>query len=99
MIEKLHIAALLPELILLVMAMLIAMIDLYDTSVRRHTTYVLTLMTLVLVLDLLLLLLSLPLSSSLLLSSNVTFQSSEPPNASILAVSVSPSAMAPCFSK
>ena len=49
MIEKLHIAALFPELILLVMAMAIAMIDLFDTSVRRHTTYVLTLMTLVLV--------------------------------------------------
>jgi NADH-quinone oxidoreductase subunit N len=49
MIEKLNIAALLPELILVVMAMAIAMIDLFDTSVRRHTTYVLTLMTLVLV--------------------------------------------------
>ena len=49
MIEKLNIAALLPELILLVMAMVIAMIDLFDTSVRRHNTYVLTLMTLGLV--------------------------------------------------
>ena len=49
MIEKLHIAAIFPELILLVMAMVIAMIDLFDTSARRHTTYVLTLMTLVLV--------------------------------------------------
>ena len=49
MIEKLNIAALLPELILLVMAMAIAMIDLFDTSVRRHPTYVLTLMTLVVV--------------------------------------------------
>jgi len=49
MIEKLNIAALLPELILVVMAMAIAMIDLFDSSVRRHTTYVLTLMTLVLV--------------------------------------------------
>ena len=49
MIEKLNIAALLPELILVVMAMAIAMIDLFDTSVRRHNTYVLTLMTLGLV--------------------------------------------------
>ena len=49
MIEKLNIAALLPELILLVMAMVIAMIDLFDTSVRRLNTYVLTLMTLALV--------------------------------------------------
>ena len=38
MIEKLNIAALLPELILVVMAMAIAMIDLFDSSVRRHTT-------------------------------------------------------------
>ena len=44
MIEKLNIAALLPELILLVMAMAIAMNDLFDTFVRRHTPYVLTLM-------------------------------------------------------
>jgi NADH-quinone oxidoreductase subunit N len=49
MIEKLNIAALLPELILLVMAMVIAMTDLFDTSVRRLNTYVLTLMTLALV--------------------------------------------------
>ena len=40
MFEKLHIAALLPELILLVMAMVIAMIDLFVTSVRRLNTYV-----------------------------------------------------------
>ena len=49
MIEKLQIAALLPELILLVMALVIAMVDLFDTSVRRQTTYILTLMTLSLV--------------------------------------------------
>ena len=51
MIEKLQIAALLPELILLVMALVIAMVDLFDTSVRRQTTYILTLMTLSLVLS------------------------------------------------
>ena len=41
MIEKLQIAALLPELILLVMALVIAMVDLFDTSVRRQSTYIL----------------------------------------------------------
>ena len=49
MIEKLSIAALLPEIILLVMAIAIALIDLFDKSPRRHTTYVLSLMTLGLV--------------------------------------------------
>jgi NADH-quinone oxidoreductase subunit N len=45
MIEKFNLAALYPELLLLVMAMVIAMIDLFVTSPRRTVTYVLTLLT------------------------------------------------------
>ena len=40
MIEKLQIAALLPELILLVMALVIAMVDLFDTSVQIGRAHV-----------------------------------------------------------
>ena len=45
MFEKLGIAAVYPEIILLVMAIVIALVDLYVTSPRRTTTYVLTLLT------------------------------------------------------
>jgi NADH-quinone oxidoreductase subunit N len=49
MIEKFNLAALYPELLLLVMAMVIAMIDLFVTSPRRTVTYVLTLLTMAVV--------------------------------------------------
>ena len=45
MFEKLGIAAVYPEIILLVMAIVIALVDLYVKSPRRTTTYVLTLLT------------------------------------------------------
>ncbi len=45
MFEKLGIAAVYPEIILLVMAIVIALVDLYVKSQRRTTTYVLTLLT------------------------------------------------------
>ncbi len=46
MIEKLNILALLPEIVLVCMAILIAMIDLFVKCPRRTTTYVLTVLTL-----------------------------------------------------
>ena len=45
MIEKFNLAALYPELLLLVMTMVIAMLDLFVTSPRRTLTYVLSLLT------------------------------------------------------
>lgn len=49
MIEKLNLLALLPEMVLVCMAILIAMVDLYVKSPRRTTTYVLTVLTLTVV--------------------------------------------------
>ncbi len=46
MIEKLNVLALLPEIVLVCMAILIAMIDLFVKCPRRTTTYVLTVLTL-----------------------------------------------------
>lgn len=46
MIEKLNLLALLPEMVLVCMAILVAMIDLYVKSPRRTATYVLTVLTL-----------------------------------------------------
>jgi NADH-quinone oxidoreductase subunit N len=46
MIDKLSWIAIYPEIVLLVMACVIAMVDLYVTSPRRTATYVLTLLTL-----------------------------------------------------
>ena len=45
MIEKFNIAALYPELLLLVMTIVIAMVDLFVKSPRRTTTYALSLLT------------------------------------------------------
>ena len=45
MFEKLGVAAVYPEIILLVMAIVIALVDLYVKCPRRTTTYVLTLLT------------------------------------------------------
>jgi NADH-quinone oxidoreductase subunit N len=49
MIEKFNLAALYPELLLLVMTMIIAMLDLFVKSPRRTLTYVLTLSTMAVV--------------------------------------------------
>jgi NADH-quinone oxidoreductase subunit N len=49
MIEKLNLLALLPEMVLVCMAILIAMLDLFVKSSRRTTTYVLTVLTLAVV--------------------------------------------------
>jgi NADH-quinone oxidoreductase subunit N len=49
MIEKFNLAALYPELLLLVMTIVIAMIDLFVKSPRRTVTYVLTLSTMAVV--------------------------------------------------
>jgi NADH-quinone oxidoreductase subunit N len=46
MIDKLSLIAIYPEIVLLVMACVIALVDLYVTSPRRTATYVLTLLTL-----------------------------------------------------
>ncbi len=46
MTEKLNALALLPEIVLVCMAILIAMIDLFVKCPRRTTTYVLTVLTL-----------------------------------------------------
>jgi NADH-quinone oxidoreductase subunit N len=46
MFEKLSIAAVYPEMLLAVMAIVIAMVDLFVTSPRRTTTYALSLLTL-----------------------------------------------------
>ncbi len=46
MFEKLSIAAVYPEIVLAVMAIVIAMVDLYVKSPRRTTTYALSLITL-----------------------------------------------------
>jgi NADH-quinone oxidoreductase subunit N len=49
MIEKFNLAALYPELLLLVMTLIIAMLDLFVTSPRRTLTYVLSLSTMAVV--------------------------------------------------
>ncbi|MBU2288363.1 MAG: NADH:ubiquinone oxidoreductase subunit N, partial [Gammaproteobacteria bacterium] len=49
MIEKLSWVAIYPEIVLLVMACVIALVDLSTTSVRRTRTYVITLLTLAVV--------------------------------------------------
>ncbi|MET3493275.1 NADH-quinone oxidoreductase subunit NuoN [Variovorax boronicumulans] len=49
MIDKLSWIAIYPEIVLLVMACIIALVDLSDTSPRRTRTYVLTLLTLLVV--------------------------------------------------
>jgi NADH-quinone oxidoreductase subunit N len=49
MIEKFNLAALYPELLLLVMTLVIAMIDLFVKSPRRTATYVLSLLTMAVV--------------------------------------------------
>jgi NADH-quinone oxidoreductase subunit N len=46
MIDKLSLIAIYPEIVLLVMACVIALVDLYVTTPRRTATYVLTLLTL-----------------------------------------------------
>ena len=46
MIDKLSLIAIYPEIVLLLMACVIALVDLYVTSPRRTATYVLTLLTL-----------------------------------------------------
>jgi NADH-quinone oxidoreductase subunit N len=46
MIDKLSLIAIYPEIVLLVMACVIALVDLYVTNPRRTATYVLTLLTL-----------------------------------------------------
>ena len=49
MIDKLSWVTIYPEIVLLVMACIIALVDLSDTSARRTRTYVLTLITLAVV--------------------------------------------------
>ncbi len=49
MIDKLSLATVFPEIVLLVMACIIALVDLSNTSPRRTRTYVLTLLTLAVV--------------------------------------------------
>lgn len=49
MIDKLSLATVYPEIVLLVMACIIALVDLSNTSARRTRTYVLTLLTLAVV--------------------------------------------------
>ena len=46
MFEKLGVAALYPEILLLVMTIVIALVDLFDKSPRRTVTYVMTMLTL-----------------------------------------------------